>query len=122
MKERNLCHESGCPDLCCSDTFSRFTPEEIGINFPEAKSYPWNMEMECVDEGVAVLGPVGKDGRHLVFIKGKCPNNINGCSAEKKPFWCKSHKFAGKKCNEFRQSIGLSEIRVAKKKVQLALF
>jgi hypothetical protein len=117
MRERNLCHESGCPDLCCNNTFSRFTPEELEENFPKAKLYPWNMEIECVDEGIAILGPVGKDGRHLVFIKGRCPQNIKGCSADKKPFWCRTHTFAGERCNEFRKNIGLSEISFADKEI-----
>lgn len=111
MSERNLCHEAGCPDLCCINKWSRFSPQEIKDLFPNAIQQAWDEEVGWLDEGVHVLGDKGLDGNQLVFIKGRCPNNINGCAVTYKPEICRSHPFAGEKCNDFRRKERLLDIQ-----------
>jgi len=113
--ERNLCHETGCPDLCCTDKFSRFSPQEIADIFPEAVRLPWDEEVKWLFKGVYVLGGEGKDKRHLVFIRGRCPNNTEGCKAPYKPRMCQTHGFAGAVCNSFRKDEKLAPIEVGVK-------
>ena len=79
--ERNLCHENGCPDLCCIDRWNRFSPQEIADVFPKAIRLPWDEEVEWLSKGGYVLGEEGEDGRCWVSIRGRCPHNISGCSA-----------------------------------------
>ena len=110
MSERNLCHETGCPDLCCEDKWNRFSLQEVRDVFPDAIHLPWDHEVDELDKGVYVLGEKGKDGKYRVFIRGRCPSNTDGCSASPKPEFCQGHTFAGSECNEFRKEAGLNEI------------
>ena len=110
MKERNLCHESGCPDLCCINKWNRFSPQELKDIFPDAIRLEWGEKVDWLDVGVYVLGDKGRDGRHRVFTKGRCPNNVDGCIADPKPEFCKGQPFAGERCNKFRKKGGLPQI------------
>ena len=109
MKERNLCHESGCPDLCCINSFSKFTEQELEQSFPVTSDGSIYDKFNYADEGVYVLEKTS-DGRFLVFTRGRCPNNVDGCIADPKPESCKGSPFAGKRCNEFRKKEGLPQI------------
>jgi hypothetical protein len=111
MRERNLCHESGCPDLCCVNSFSKFTKEELEQSFPVTSDGSIYDNTNYLDEGVYVLKETG-DGKILVFTKGRCPNNADGCIASPKPEFCKGHEFAGERCNEFRKEEGLPQISI----------
>ena len=111
MRERNLCHESGCPDLCCINSHSKFTKEELEQSFPVTSEGSIYDNTNYLDEGVYVLKETG-DGKILVFTKGRCPNNADGCIASPKPEFCKGHEFAGERCNEFRKEEGLLQISI----------
>jgi len=108
-----LCHETGCPDLCCADKWARFSPQEIADVFPKAIYLPWNEEVKWLPGGVYILGEEGGDGRRRVFIKGHCPNNIDGCNAPYKPRICQTHRFAGAVCNSIRKDKKLAPVEVA---------
>jgi hypothetical protein len=110
MKERNLCHEAGCPDLCCVNKGLAVTKEELERVFPDAFYVPYDFDLRYVCRDVYVLGGADKNGNYHVFIAGRCPHNTDGCSAPMKPRTCKIHNFAGEDCNDFRREAGLRKI------------
>jgi len=101
--ERNLCHEVSCPDLCCENKWNGFTLQELQTSFPKAIHLPRDEDVRYLDRGVYVLGEETNNGLYLVYIKGRCPNNIGGCRASQKPQVCRNHPFEGAECRDYRK-------------------
>ena len=105
MPERNLCHESGCPDLCCSNLF--FCGQ--GPVFGDVKQIEFAAEVRSLQDGVYQLGGSGD----FFYLKGKCVFNSEiGCSVPKRPDACgEGFNFGGVRCNKLRIEHGLGRIK-----------
>jgi hypothetical protein len=107
---RNLCHEAGCPDLCCIGTVLILSRSERKRLFPGAIPYDGGIgRWEKVD-GEAYFTGSDENG-DTVELGGPCTHlTKHGCDGSKGDACGNGFKFGGKICNDLRRKHGLPEI------------
>lgn len=115
MEGRNLCHEAGCPDLCCrspirvvltQESFSDLPPKAKKVGYWDIKelTIPGLYFTEWYD------GPEKKLILRIIFPRRYCPDHTsNGCALYPQPRWpwCRTTPFNGQECDKFRNEYPL---------------
>jgi hypothetical protein len=105
----NLCHQVGCPDICCHDMWlNRVDHREREQVFPNAKKVEFNSPVEGFPFGVYVLDQLEGTERELVYISGPCQHLVkDGCDGTRTTL-CSNFIFDGDNCKRLRKKYGLS--------------
>jgi hypothetical protein len=108
MPERNLCHESGCPDLCCRDMTFVVSRESGQRTFPGAERVSFSDDLGAQPDGPYIVARYPE--ADVIRLKGACPsNNASGCSGPKMPA-CRNFPIGSKDCNKIRKANGISAV------------
>lgn len=124
INKENLCHATGCPDLCCRSRGLDYPLIKMKKGssrqfFPEAVEIPENEDLgDCPPGAYLVSYPL----HEAILIQGVCPKSgASGCEGSK-PQSCSNFSFGGNECNELRKKHGLYEIDEEGNQIQTESF
>ena len=106
--EVNLCHKSGCRDLCCRGRmWLRVKKTERIRTFPEAKQVLFDTEVRSLGFGEFVFAKNDDIDMELLLLNRDCTHLVTrGCDGSQ-TIACKAFQLGGEECNRIRKKHGL---------------